>query len=378
MAPGKDSRPLYVGLMSGTSMDGIDAALLSFGNHKCDVVASRSSPFPQELVGALLGASRNPASCNVDMIGMLDSWIGECFRDAVIALLKQQNLSPDAITAIGSHGQTLRHLPRADRPFTLQLGDPNVIVAGTGITTVADFRRRDVALGGEGAPLTPAFHHWLFTDREEQRAVVNIGGIANVTLLHADATQVIGFDTGPGNTLLDDWSRRQRDLPFDDAGDWAASGRVDESLLAAMLDDNYFSLPPPKSTGFEYFNGSWTQTFVSALNGTPADADVQSTLAELTARTITTATLAAAPDVERVLVCGGGTHNGDLMIRLKKLFGGAKVTSTADMGLDPDWVEAAAFAWLAKRCLEGKTGNLPSVTGASKTAVLGAIYPGGS
>lgn len=378
MPPGKDSRPLYVGLMSGTSMDGIDAALLSFGNHECNVVATRSSPYPQELVDALLAASRHPASCNVDTIGMLDTWIGECFRDATIALLNQEGLSPDAVTAIGSHGQTLRHLPRAERPFTLQLGDPNIISAGTGITTVADFRRRDVALGGEGAPLAPAFHHWLFTDREEQRAVVNIGGIANVTLLDADATQVVGFDTGPGNTLLDDWSRRQRDLPFDDAGNWAASGRVDESLLAAMLGDAYFSLRPPKSTGFEYFNGSWTETFLSVLDDAPGDADVQSTLAELTARTIATATMATAPDVGRVLVCGGGIHNLDLIARLRKNFDSATVSSTADFGLDPDWVEAAAFAWLAKRCLEGKTGNLPSVTGASRAAVLGAIYPEGS
>jgi anhydro-N-acetylmuramic acid kinase len=367
----------YVGLMSGTSMDGIDAALVAFGDHECEVKATQAVDYPKDLRDELLTASRQPAQCTVDKIGQLDRWIGECFRDATLQLLKNANVDSRSVVAIGSHGQTLRHQPRGARPFTLQIGDPNIIASGTGITTVGDFRRRDLAVGGEGAPLAPAFHRWLFADTDKSRAVLNIGGIANVTMLSNTTDRVIGFDTGPGNTLLDGWIRANLDKPFDSDGGWSRSGAVNEPLLGQMLADPYFDQPPPKSTGFEYFNGGWTRSRLASLGGlTIPAADIQATLAELSARTIATSILKFAPDIDEVLVCGGGIHNADLMQRLRGYLTGAQVSSTDLYGLHPDWVEAAAFAWLAKRRLEGKTGNLPEVTGASRAAVLGAIYWG--
>jgi len=370
---------LYIGLMSGTSMDGIDAALVSFGDHECDVLTTVKHDYPPELRDQLIAASRRPAECTVDRIGRLDRWIGECFRDAAKALVSNSNYSADAIAAIGSHGQTIRHQPRAGRPFTLQIGDPNVIALGTGITTVADFRRRDVADGGEGAPLAPAFHRWLFADPAKNRAVLNIGGIANVTMLMSGSDKVIGFDTGPGNSLLDGWIRSNRELPFDEGGVWASEGTVDQTLLGLMLADPYFDQDPPKSTGFEYFNGGWVRARIASLGQAKiSTANVQATLAELSARTIATSILRFAPDIDDVLVCGGGIHNTDLMLRLRSYLSGIDVLSTDSFGLHPDWIEAAAFAWLAKRRMEGKPGNIPEVTGAASPQVLGAIYPGNS
>jgi anhydro-N-acetylmuramic acid kinase len=364
---------LYVGLISGTSMDGIDAALVRFGDHRCTVMKTAAVEYPAELRDELLRASRNPAGCTVDKIGHLDQWVGECFRDATRELLTRAGIDPSSVRAIGSHGQTIRHQPRAARPFTLQIGDANIIVAGTGITTVADFRRRDIAVGGEGAPLTPAFHQWLFTSKESVRAVLNIGGIANVTMV--SSPEVVGFDTGPGNTLLDSWARTNLNRSFDEGGNWARSGTVSAPLLIEMLSDPYFTLAPPKSTGFEYFNGAWLKSkLASVTDANLAAADIQATLAELTARTIATSILHHSPAIEEVLVCGGGIHNTDLIQRLRSYLSGTQVTSTDAFGLHPDWVEAAAFAWLAKRCLEGKPGNLPAVTGAGRAEILGAVY----
>jgi len=369
------SPALYVGLISGTSMDGIDAALVEFGHHQCTVLATQAAAYPDELRRKLISAAQSPAECTVDLIGELDQWVGECFRGAAIALLEKQDVAADSVIAIGSHGQTLRHQPRAARPFTLQIGDANIIAAGTGITTVADFRRRDVALGGEGAPLTPAFHQWLFADHEKNRAVLNIGGIANATLLLAGSERVLGFDTGPGNTLLDAWCRQSLNEPFDKGGAWARRGTVVEPLLEEMLTDPYFKQPPPKSTGFEYFNSAWIKNRLAAFGEDVAAAkDLQATLAELSARTIAMSVLEHAPSIEQLLVCGGGVHNADLMQRLQSHLPGTSVESTQDFGLHPDWVEAAAFAWLAKRRIEGNPGNLPEVTGATQSAVLGAIF----
>ena len=374
MPDDREAGSLYIGLMSGTSMDGIDAAIVEFGDHTAQLIATLDSPYPEELRNALHKASRKPAECTVDTVGQLDRRVGECFRDAVNALLENAHIEHASIGAIGSHGQTLRHQPGGAHPFSMQIGDPNIIAAGTGITTVADFRRRDVALGGEGAPLAPAFHQWLFAHEEKDRAVLNIGGIANVTMLLRGNTPVTGFDTGPGNTLLDAWSRRARDLPFDDKGGWAASGTVCEPLLATMLEDPYFALPPPKSTGFEYFNGAWIRSRIDAAKVDIADADVQATLAELSARTIAMAILQYAPVIDKLLICGGGINNADLLHRLASYLTGIAVESTEEHGVHPDWVEAAAFAWLAKRCIAGEPGNLPEVTGASRSAVLGGIY----
>jgi anhydro-N-acetylmuramic acid kinase len=374
-----ESGTLFVGLMSGTSMDGIDAALVNFGNHECDVLTTCKFDYPDELRDNLITASRQPGDCTVDKLGQLDRWTGECFRDAALKLVETCNYGAESIAAIGSHGQTLRHQPRAARPFTIQIGDPNVIAHGTGITTVADFRRRDIVAGGEGAPLAPAFHHWLFAHEVRKRAVLNIGGIANVTMLLPASDSVIGFDTGPGNSLLDGWIRTHRNKPFDESGTWASEGTVNELLLGHMLTDPYFEQPPPKSTGFEYFNGGWVRSKVASLGDAKVSTtDVQATLAELTARTIATSILRFAPDIDEVLVCGGGIHNADLMQRLRSYLSGVQVTSTEEFGLHPDWVEAAAFAWLAKRRLDGQPGNMPEVTGASNAQVLGAIYPGAS
>lgn len=377
MPDSADAGSLYIGLMSGTSMDGIDAALVRFGDHACTVLSVCAVEYPDTLREQLLAASRQPATCTVDRIGQLDRWVGECFRDAALRLIDDSGCDRASITAIGSHGQTLRHQPRAARPFSMQIGDPNVIACGTGITTVADFRRRDIALGGEGAPLAPAFHRWLFSDDAKNRAVLNVGGIANVTMLSRGSDRVIGFDTGPGNTLLDGWIRRHSGARFDNRGEWAKQGTVDNLLLGLMLSDPYFAQSPPKSTGFEYFNGSWVRAKLAALGDRQVSAvDVQATLAELSARTIATSILSLAPDIDQVLVCGGGVHNDDLMRRLESYLAGVTVESTERYGLHPDWVEAAAFAWLAKRCLEGKPGNLPEVTGASGRQVLGAVYTG--
>ena len=375
MPTAEDPGATYVGLMSGTSMDGIDAALVEFGDHRCDIRATLSTQYPDELRAALINAAQSPAECTVDVIGRLDHWVGECFRDAALTLLKQCDVRAAEVAAIGSHGQTLRHQPRAARPFTLQIGDPSIIATGTGITTVADFRRADVALGGEGAPLTPAFHQWLFADPEANRAVLNIGGIANVTLLLAASQTVTGFDTGPGNTLLDGRARQDLGKPYDEGGAWAAAGTVAEELLQILLSDEYFATAPPKSTGFEYFNEEWLSEKICSMGkNVPTAVDIQATLAELSARTIAAAILENAPDVNEVLVCGGGVHNGDLVQRLTTCLAGKTVESTENYGLHPDWVEAAAFAWLARRRLQGKPGNLPEVTGARRPAVLGALY----
>ena len=358
-------------------MDGIDAALVRLGDHTCKVVATHSHAYPDDLAAQLRTLSRSPADCTVDKIGHLDHWIGECFGEATMQLLNVADKPPENITAIGSHGQTLRHQPRASRPFTLQIGDPNLIALNTGIATVADFRRRDVAAGGEGAPLTPAFHEWLFRDATLRRVILNIGGIANVTVLGEPGDSVIGYDTGPGNSLLDGWIRSHQDHPFDEAGRWAAEGNVNETLLGVMLSDPYFAEPPPKSTGFEYFNGGWVRARVASLGDTAIEpADVQATLSELTARTIATSILGIAPDVSEVLVCGGGIHNTDLQRRLGSYLSGIEVTSTESYGLHPDWVEAAAFAWLAMRRLAGEPGNLPDVTGANGSQVLGGVFSG--
>jgi len=367
---------LYIGLLSGTSMDGIDAGLFEIGEHTCTTRSTLSFEYPQDLRAELQHASRQPGSCHVDMVGRLDNWVGDCFMQAAKQLLVQSGVDPASVRAIGSHGQTLRHLPRADRPFTLQIGDPNIIAAGTGLTTVADFRRRDLALGGEGAPLATAFHKWFLSDADEHRVVLNIGGIANITMLPPRSGTVFGFDTGPGNTLLDAWIQSKKNLGFDSNGNWASSGHVSGDLLSALLADPYFRCPPPKSTGFEYFNLAWLQKGIAEVTRLESirDEDVQATLVELTAESVAAAIRQYAPGAERVLACGGGVHNGLLMRRLKEHLPGAVVESTAGHGIEPEWVEAATFAWLAKRCLDRQPGNLPDVTGASAQTVLGGVY----
>ena len=358
--------------MSGTSMDGVDAVIARFDRHAVSLDACLKLDYPDELRDRLRAAVLDPARTGIDDVGELDTWVGECFADAAIELLRQSGRSPTDIAAIGSHGQTLRHRPDCAHRFTMQIGNPAVIAARTGIDTVADFRRADVAEGGEGAPLLPPFHRLLFAAAEEHRAVLNIGGIANLTVLPASDGPVTGFDTGPGNTLLDAWSRKHRGEAFDDDGRRAAAGTVDAALLARFLDDAYFAASPPKSTGVEYFNIDWVERH--DVGGIAVD-DVQATLAELTAASIGEAIRRWAPGTVHLYVCGGGVHNSDLQARLRRRAGVPKVEETSVAGLDPDWVEAAAFAWLAMRHLHGQSGNLPGVTGARREVVLGARYP---
>ena len=367
-----NSSSLFIGLMSGTSMDGIDAALVRLGDNSCETVATKSCPYPVELREALLFASRNPSKTMVDDIGELDHWVGSCFRDAALELLSSSGTDNALVSAIGSHGQTIRHLPRAKRPFTLQIGDPNIIANGTGITTVADFRRRDIAAGGEGAPLAPAFHRWLFAEPDRHRVVLNIGGMANITVLPSGDENVCGFDTGPGNGLMDAWIQQEKNSPFDESGIWASGGNVLAEFLARMLGDEYFKRAAPKSSGFEYFNLAWVQRHVGADKLSAID--IQASLLELTARSISDAIEQYAANTQELLVCGGGVHNSALIARLNAMMAPVDIHSTGDFGLDPDWVEAAAFGWLAKRTLLGQPGNLPSVTGARQSEVLGGIF----
>jgi anhydro-N-acetylmuramic acid kinase len=368
--------PLYIGLMSGTSMDGIDAGLFEIDGRTCTTRATHTLHYPAPLRAALHDASRNPADCTVDTIGRLDNWVGECFMNAAQELIANRGVDKGLVAAIGSHGQTIRHQPRAERPFTLQIGDPNIIATGTRVTTVADFRRGDIALGGEGAPLATAFHKWFLSDPEEHRVVLNLGGIANITVLPSAGGKVFGFDTGPGNTLLDAWIQACRSQDYDRNGDWGDSGNVSAELLDTLLADPYFRSAPPKSTGFEYFNLPWLRSHVSSASKAESiwDEDVQATLTALTATSVADAVRKYAGGTRRLLVCGGGARNGGLMRRLKEQLPGVAVESTAGYGIDPGWVEAATFAWLAKCCLEGVPANLPDVTGASRKTILGGVY----
>jgi anhydro-N-acetylmuramic acid kinase len=361
--------------MSGTSIDGIDAVAAEFVDGQFHhLLATHTHPYPDALRRRLLAVSLQQPALSFREFCELDTAVGEAFADAAAGLIRHGFLDAAKIRAIGSHGQTLFHDGAAVPPLTLQLGDPNRIAAITGITTVADFRRRDQALGGHGAPLLPLFHHARFASASEPRVVVNIGGIANVTLLpNAAAESVRGFDTGPGNGLMNEWAELQIGQPFDRDGIWAASGTVDETLLEQWLREPYFALPPPKSTGRDQFHLAWARRYAE-IEGRDT-AIVQSTLCELTAATIANEVLSHAPGTRRLLVCGGGTRNPELMRRLGARLPGILIETTDQHGLASEWIEASAFAWLAARSLAGLPGNIPAVTGASQAAVLGGIYP---
>jgi anhydro-N-acetylmuramic acid kinase len=335
------------------------------------MLATHTEPYPEDLRDALLIAIREPLDVSLDESGELDRRVGECFRDAAQSVIAASGIEQRGIVAIGSHGQTLRHQPDADAPFSMQIGNADIIAAATGITTVANFRQADIAAGGQGAPLVPPFHQWLFGSTIDDRVVVNIGGIANITILPSDGSDVIGFDTGPGNGLMDAWTGDCLGQSFDSGGEWAARGSIVDGLLQQFLDDSYFSRRPPKSTGFEYFNRKWLRRFdVDRYDA----GDVQATLCELSALTIANAIKAHAGEAREIYICGGGVHNGELMRRLRRNLPAATVSSTDSAGLDPDWIEAVAFAWLAMRTMNNESGNLPSVTGASHKVVLGDIH----
>lgn len=363
--------------MSGTSVDAIDAALVHCGADSIDILATHEHSIPESIREEVAAISA-PGANEIDRMGVLDRQLGQLFADAVIELLAASNTQHSEVCAIGSHGQTIRHRPpsagsSSAQSFTLQIGDPATLTEQTGILTVADFRRRDVAAGGEGAPLAPAFHAAVMAKSGVNRAIVNIGGIANISVLHG-LELAEGFDTGPGNTLLDHWTQRHHGKPYDDDGQWAAGGQVNPDLLAKLLDHPYFERTGARSTGKEMFNLQWLDAQLKGCDELNA-ADVQATLAQLTATSIAGTVANSALTIDEVYVCGGGAHNKDLMNRLTTEIPGAKTTSTQAIGMHPDWVEAAAFAWLASRCLENLSGNAPLVTGASGPRVLGAIYP---
>ena len=365
----------YVGLMSGTSMDGIDAALVNFSDNKLpELVCTHSHPWPDGVYKQLL-ASRNIPDDQLDQLHALDIRLGEIFADATLALLDKTQIKAEDIIAIGNHGQTIRHRPDAAQPFSLQFGDAKTLAQKTGIQVVSDFRTADMKTGGQGAPLAPAFHNAVFRTETENRGVLNLGGIANLTVLPADQTQVvIGFDTGPASNMMDAWMAKTCGDDFDNNGEFARSGTINDGLLKQCLSEVYFKAAPPKSTGFEQFNLDWLNTQLDRYPEKDlSDAGVQATLCELTAQSIANDITEHAQNISHLLVCGGGVHNGYLMERIQQHLPDCKVESTEVYGVHPDWVEAMAFAWLAKQTVNNQPGNLPSVTGATKAMVLGNI-----
>ncbi len=364
----------YVGLMSGTSMDALDATVVDLSKPQPVLCGSLSRPFPDELRQQLLTLAQ-PGANEIDRSARADRQLGEFSAECVQLLLENSGISRDAIRAIGSHGQTIRHAPNANPPYTVQIGDPNSIAQLTGITTVADIRRRDMVVGGQAAPLVPAFHNAIYRDGKHQRVALNLGGIANITVLPADPAQpVIGFDTGPANGLMDAWCQYRGNGSFDADGRGAASGQINMTLLAELENDSYFRLPPPKSTGREHFNLDWFLPNLPAEG--LSDKDVLATLCELSARTVAAAIKEHAAATEEVIVCGGGAYNPHLLQRLRANLPGIEIVTSESYGIEPRWIEAMAFAWLAQRTLQHLPGNLPSVTGAREEVILGAIYPG--
>ncbi|KEQ19086.1 anhydro-N-acetylmuramic acid kinase [Endozoicomonas numazuensis] len=370
----------FIGLMSGTSLDGIDAALVEFkeppsqqslqGN--CRQIQTLSHPLPDDLREQLLALTL-PGPDEIERMAIAEPAFARESANAIQQLLDKAGFSPHQVTAIGSHGQTIRHRP--EKGFTLQIGDPSLIAELTGIQVVADFRRRDVAAGGQGAPLVPAFHKAVFSSLALDRVILNIGGMSNISLLPTDSQKpVTGFDTGPGNVLMDYWCQHHLNQPYDNKGQWAASGSINDQLLNSMLNDSYFSEAPPKSTGRERFNPGWLESHLKDFSDSQPE-DVAATLTLLTAKTIALDICQYAPSAKEILVCGGGASNKYLMALIEDELNPLPVSSTASLGIEPDWVEAVAFAWLARQTLTGKPGNLPAVTGASGERILGAIYP---
>ncbi len=356
-------------------MDAIDGVLVDLESTAPHALHFHSRQLEPALRDELSALCRGGGANDLDALGQLDVRLGALFAETALTLLDKACVSSQDVRAIGSHGQTVRHRPNGSAPFTLQIGDPNIIAERCGITTVADFRRRDMAAGGQGAPLVPALHAHLFRTPAEDRVVLNLGGISNITVLPKDTGHpVIGFDVGPANTLADAWALRHLGQPMDKDGAWGSTGTVLASLIDQWLSDDYFRCPPPKSTGPEYFNLAWLERGLTELGPYPAPQDVQATLYELTALSVRAAIVTHAPQTKRVLVCGGGILNTELMRRLGLSLGALAVDSTQLYGVPPQWVEAVAFAWLAQQTLHCRPGNLPSVTGASRSVILGAIY----
>ncbi|TVZ37917.1 anhydro-N-acetylmuramic acid kinase [Alteromonadaceae bacterium 2753L.S.0a.02] len=371
-----EAKRLYIGLMSGTSADSIDAGLVEFGEgNDFNLVATYDLPYDPRTRQKIFDLAR-PGDNEIDRMGALDKQLGILFAKAVNRLLEEQGLKPKDITGIGSHGQTVRHRTHSagtPEQFSVQIGDPNTIAQLTGITTVADFRRRDMAAGGQGAPLAPSFHKVMFSSSQENRCILNIGGMANITYLPKDGG-VLGYDTGPGNALMDAWINSFGSKRYDKGGEWAADGKVNNELLDKLVSHSFFKMPAPKSTGREDFNLNWVTRATEETITPLTPQDVQATLTELTAVTISDAIRLTCTTGTHVYACGGGVHNKALFERLRILLPGYPLDTTNELNLHPDWVEAVAFAWLAMRTLNHLSGNLPAVTGAEEEVILGGVY----
>jgi len=381
---------LYIGLMSGTSMDGIDAALVDLSGPNPKLINTYNLPWPEALQQALIGARGIPddqlSSLSSLDLHSLDLLTAKIFAQACVGVLENTQYKSQDVIAVGSHGQTIRHRPDLDPPFSLQIGSAKYIAGLTGIDVISDFRTADIKAGGQGAPLAPAFHNCVFHHHKINRVIVNIGGIANITILPRNNNptdknpednhhRVTGFDCGPGNTLMDAWITKHKQEKYDAEGAFAASGKTNATLLAKLLMDDYFQLTPPKSTGFEYFNLEWLDKYLDTYLDKDIgmnSADIQSTLCGLTATSIIRAINQYADATDEIYICGGGAHNSELMRRLQAITQ-CPIATTEGLGVHPDWVEAMAFAWLANRHNHQQTGNLPSVTGADKAVILGNL-----
>ena len=362
---------IYIGVMSGTSLDGVDVAAIRI-NDQFKFLAAECIQIPDNLRQQILTLTQ-PADNEIETMGRLDIALGQLFADSVNQLINTSQIDIKQVAAIGCHGQTIRHRPEAG--FTLQIGDPNTIAEQTTLTTIADFRRRDIANGGQGAPLVPAFHNNVFRSTDKNRVILNIGGMANITILPADPSSLVtGYDTGPGNILLDAWIYQHSGVRYDKAGNWASLGTVHTELLEYLQNLPFFIEPPPKSTGREQFHLGWIKQVIQNNKFQIEVVDIQATLLELTARSIADAINAEKLADPELYICGGGVHNLTLIKRLRELTNTAHIGTTEELGLHPDWVEASAFAWLAHQTLNQLTGNLPSVTGAMQEKILGGIY----
>ena len=375
---------LFIGIMSGTSLDGIDVALASFEHGACQVMSTHFLAYEPQLKLSLL-ALHTPSENELEHSILLGNELAVLYAQAVNTLLANASLKPSDVVAIGCHGQTIRHKPRIANGigYTVQIGNASLLAELTGISVVADFRSRDIAAGGQGAPLVPAFHQAIFANSQKNRALINIGGIANVTYLgkagqDLNNCEVLGFDSGPGNMLLDAWVKANLGTDYDADGAWSDTGVVLQPLLANMLAEPYFALPPPKSTGRDLFNDAWLNHYLQAQhlhspNLRPQD--VARTLVALTAHTIVDVLVQHCNTVDEIYLCGGGARNCLLVADLQALLIGKKIATTDELGIGVDWLEAVAFAWLAQQTINNNPSNLPSVTGAKGLRVLGAIHP---
>ncbi len=364
----------YIGIMSGTSLDAIDAALVNFDGPTPRLICKLTYSIPENLRKQIIKLC-SPSTNELQVYGETDRALGHIIANTVLAIMKQTKISAEQIIAIGSHGQTIRHMPMGKMPFTLQIGDPNIIAEYTGINTVADFRRRDIAAGGQGAPLAPAFHAKFLSSKNNDRAILNLGGIANLTLMPSRSNKpVTGFDTGPANLLIDYCYQQYQHGKFDDQGKWAASGIIDKKLLQLMLQEPYFQQAAPKSTGRELFNPHWLKSKLEAYDKEIIPKNLCATLVEMVAVSVSDALKIQLPQCKELIICGGGVHNYYLLDRLGKHLPLCRILSTAEFGIDPDYLESIAFAWFASLTMQGKPSNLPLVTGAKHEVILGGVY----